>query len=76
MPRDELGDVTLEAMTGLLADSGFTLERIAEPYPYDIEEMTEREKLEKIAYGGPYWEGMYERLSRVPFSIVYKAVKA
>lgn len=66
---------TLEAMTGLLADAGFMVERIAEPYPYDLEEMTEEEKVEKIAYGGPYWEGMYERFSRVPFSIVYKAVK-
>ena len=66
---------TLETMTGLLADAGFALQRIVEPYPYDLPEMTDLERLEKIAYGGPYWEGMYERLSRVPFSIVYKAIK-
>ena len=63
-------------MTGLLADAGFLLQQIAEPYPYPLPEMTEEEKVEKIPYGGPFWEGMYERFSRVPFSIVYKAFKA
>ncbi len=66
---------TLEAMTGLMADAGFLLEKILEPYPYPLPEMSEEEKVEKIAYGGPFWEGMYERFSRVPFSIVYKAFK-
>ena len=67
---------TLEAMTGLLADAGFSLQKILEPYPYSLPEMTEEEKVERIAYGGPFWEGMYERFRRVPFSIVYKAIKA
>lgn len=65
---------TIQEMFDLLTSSGFVIERIVEPYPYPVPDMTNEEK-SVIAYGGAYWEGQYERLSRIPFSIVYKAIK-
>ena len=66
---------TVEEMFATLVSAGFHVEGIWEPYPYDIEEMTDEEK-RAIPYGGPFWESQYERLSKVPFSIVYKARKS
>ncbi len=65
---------TVEETFSTLVSVGFQVEGIWEPYPYPINEMTEEEK-RSIPYGGPFWEGQYERLSKVPFSIVYKARK-
>ena len=65
---------TVEEMFRALVSAGFQVEGIWEPFPYDIKNMTDDEK-KAIPYGGPFWEGQYERLSKVPFSIVYKARK-
>lgn len=65
---------TVEETFATLVSAGFQVEGIWEPYPYPIDEMTEEEK-KAIPYGGPFWEGQYERLSKVPFSIVYRAKK-
>lgn len=65
---------TVEETFTTLVSAGFQVEGIWEPYPYDINDMTDEEK-RAIPYGGPFWEGQYERLSKVPFSIVYKARK-
>ena len=65
---------TVEETFSTLVSTGFQVGGIWEPYPYPINEMTEEEK-KSIPYGGPFWEGQYERLSKVPFSIVYKAQK-
>ena len=66
---------TVEEMFATLVSAGFHVEGIWEPYPYNIEEMTDEEK-RAIPYGGPFWESQSERLSKVPFSIVYKARKS
>lgn len=63
---------TVQEIFDLLTASGFGVESIIEPYPYDVFDMTPEEKL-NVPYAGPYWESQYERLSRVPFSIVYRA---
>ena len=65
---------TVQEMFELLTSTGFRVERILEPHPYRLYSMTEDEK-RAIPYSGPDWEKQYERLSRVPFAIVYKALK-
>ena len=65
---------SFESMFGMLTESGFKIERIVEPYPYTPLELNETGGI-KAPYGGPFWEGQYERLSKIPFSIVYKAMK-
>ena len=62
---------TVEEMFSLLTTSGFTVERIVEPHPYERAEMRHR-----APYAGDYWETQYERFRRVPFAIVYVGRKA
>jgi ubiquinone/menaquinone biosynthesis C-methylase UbiE len=66
---------TVEDVFGLLTDSGFAVERVLEPSPYPIPEMSESE-LSTVPYRGPTWERQYERMSRVPFTIIYTARKS
>ncbi|MCI0438099.1 MAG: class I SAM-dependent methyltransferase [Chloroflexi bacterium] len=66
---------TVQDIFESLVSSGFSVERILEPYPYPAHTMTEDEK-RIIPYRGVYWESQYERLSRVPFAIVYRAKKS
>ena len=63
---------TVSEMFGLLTGAGFRVEQVVEPAPYDAADP--RRSL--APYGGAYWESQRERLSRVPFAIVYKARKA
>lgn len=63
---------TIDETFQLLRDANFGVERIVEPCPKNIKEMTP-EELASLPYRGSYWESQYERLSRVPFSIVYVA---
>ena len=65
---------TVQNMFDMLTGSGFLIERIIEPYPYPLEDMTETAKA-AIPYAGPYWESQYERFKRIPFAIIYKARK-
>ena len=62
---------SFQEMFGMLVDAGFRVERVVEPVPYDAEDL----RLKSAPYGGPYWESQWERLSKVPFAIVYKARK-
>lgn len=66
---------TIEEMFDLITTSGFTIESIKEPYPYPIPEMNCLEK-RTIPYTSHKWEKLYERLSKVPFAIIYKARKS
>jgi ubiquinone/menaquinone biosynthesis C-methylase UbiE len=65
---------TFEEMFSLLTSAGFVVERVVEPYPYQVDAMTKEER-RAMPYGGPFWEGQYERFSHVPFSIVYTGRK-
>ncbi len=62
-----------EEMFGLLVASGFRVERIVEPFPHHPEDIARGDAV--APYTSSFWEGQYERLSRVPFSIVYVARK-
>jgi ubiquinone/menaquinone biosynthesis C-methylase UbiE len=64
---------TIEEMFGLLVASGFRVERIVEPFPHHPEDIARGEAV--APYTSSFWEGQYERLSRVPFSLVYVARK-
>ena len=62
---------SFEETFGLLVDAGFRVEQVVEPAPYDAEDV----RRDSAPYGGAYWESQRERLSKVPFAIVYKARK-
>lgn len=66
---------TFQEVFGLLVGAGFRVEEVVEPCPHPAPDMTEAERRRLIPYGGAYWESQYERLSRIPFAIVYKARK-
>ena len=63
---------TVEEMFSTLTGVGFTVERILEPVPYPIHRMSDAEEA-KIPYRGTMWERDYERMSKVPFNIIYVA---
>ena len=63
---------TVSEMFALLTGAGFRVEQVVEPMPYDAADARRRE----APYGGAYWESQRERLSKVPFAIVYKARKS
>lgn len=58
---------TFQELHDLLTESGFVVERVVEPYPAPPGRAT--------PYSGPYWADHAERLTRVPFAIVFKARK-
>ena len=62
---------TVSEMFTLLTGTGFQVEQVVEPMPYDAADARRRE----TPYGGAYWESQRERLSKAPFAIVYKARK-
>lgn len=65
---------TVEEMFSTLTGVGFTVERILEPVPYPIHRMSDAEKA-NIPYRGTIWESDYERMSKIPFNIIYVARK-
>ena len=65
---------TIEEMFSTLTGVGFTVERILEPVSYPLHRMSDTEKA-KIPYRGAHWEADYERMSKVPFNIIYVARK-
>ena len=66
---------TIEEMFSTLTAVGFAVERILEPFPHPVDQMNETE-MATIPYKGKSWERDYERMSRVPFNIVYVARKS
>lgn len=63
---------TMQEMFDSIRAAGFNVERVLEPCPYPVPDMTAAEK-RAIPYGGPYWESQYDRLSKVPFAAIYRA---
>ena len=61
---------TLEEMFTLLTSSGFTVDRIVEPYPCSCEQIGGGDTAGP-PFSGAYWQSQYERFRRVPFAIVY-----
>ena len=65
---------TVEEMFSTLTGIGFSVECLLEPVPYPLHRMTDAEKAQ-IPYRGAVWEADYERMSKVPFNIIYKVRK-
>ncbi len=60
---------TISEVFTTISNAGFVVERLLEP-------VAERKADHaKIPYGGHYWEPFRDRLERIPFAIVIKAVK-
>ena len=57
-----------------LVSAGFTVERILEPEPYDLYEMTEA-KREKIPYFEEKYLKDFELWKRIPFTLLFKTKK-
>jgi ubiquinone/menaquinone biosynthesis C-methylase UbiE len=62
---------TVSEMFALLTGAGFQVEQVVEPTPYDCVHPGSLQ----APYGGTYWESQRQRLSSVPFAIVFKARK-
>ena len=62
---------SFQEMFGMLVEAGFQVEQVIEPAPYAADDP----RREQAPYGGAYWESQRERLSRIPFAIVFKARK-
>ena len=60
-----------QEMFSMLVEAGFQVEQVVEPAPYGASD----ERRWETPYGGAYWESQRERLSKVPFAVVYKARK-
>ncbi len=65
---------TVEEMFSTLTGVGYSVERVLEPVPYPIHRMSDPEKA-TIPYRGSTWESDYQRMSKVPFNIIYVARK-
>ena len=65
---------TIQETFEMLVTNNFTVGRILEPFPYQIDRMSQDER-RQIPYSGDYWESQYHRLQKVPFAIIYVAHK-
>jgi hypothetical protein len=65
---------TIEETFSTLTSVGFTVERILEPLPYPVHEMSTADQA-IIPYRGEAWARDHDRMSRVPFNVVYVARK-
>jgi len=65
---------TIQDYFDLLVKAGFHVERIVEPKPYDIDEMSEQQRRE-IPYVSEYYLKYYDIWGKVPYTIIFKAKK-
>ena len=65
---------TFGEMFQMLTNAGFAIDRVLEPFPYYLTDDSE-DDTSKSPYAGSYWNSSRQRLSKVPFAIVYLARK-
>jgi len=68
------GQRTLQDYFDLLVNSGFHVERILEPEPYNMDKMSEQER-KKIPYQSEYYSKYYDIWSKTPYTIIFKTRK-
>ncbi len=56
-------------------EAGLVIERILEPAPMPIPEMSEEEILEKVPYDSADWRTLYPQLARIPVVVIFKCKK-
>jgi ubiquinone/menaquinone biosynthesis C-methylase UbiE len=68
------GQITIQDYFDMLTKARFTVERVLEPEPYPVNEMTESQ-LTRIPYWDPGYVKNYGLWRKVPFTIIFKAKK-
>lgn len=68
------GQRTLQDYFDLLVNAGFVVERILEPEPLDVDKLSEQER-GNIPYVSEYYSKYYDIMSKVPYTIIFKARK-
>jgi len=56
--------------------AGLIIERLLEPAPLPIPEMSEPEILSKIPYESADWRKLYDQLARIPVVVIFSCRKA
>ncbi len=56
-------------------EAGLTIERLLEPSPLPIPEMSEKEIQEKVPYDSADWRTLYPQLARIPVVVLFKCRK-
>ena len=56
-------------------ESGLVIERILEPAPLPIPDMSKKEILEKVPYDSKGWRALYDQLARIPVVVIFKCRK-
>lgn len=72
--RFNTGQRTLQDYFDLLAKTGFHVERILEPEPYNIDALSEQER-KKIPYSSEYYTKYYDIWRKTPYTIIFKTTK-
>jgi len=57
-------------------EAGLVIERILEPAPMPIPEMSEEEILEEVPYDSKDWRTLYPQLARIPVVVIFKCRRA
>lgn len=68
------GQVTIQDFFDLLTHAGFTVERIVEPEPYQLDRMTAAQRA-RMPYSDPGYVKDYDLWQKVPFTIIFRARK-
>ncbi|MBI9020937.1 MAG: class I SAM-dependent methyltransferase [Verrucomicrobia bacterium] len=57
-------------------DAGLIMERVLEPAPMPIPDMSEEEILASVPYESADWRTLYSRLARIPVVVIFKCRRA
>ncbi len=57
-------------------EAGLVIERMLEPAPMPIPDMSETEILERVPYESKAWRALYDQLARIPVVVIFKCRKA
>lgn len=68
------GQRTLQDYFDMLVNTGFVVERILEPEPYNVDVLSEHER-KKVPYSAQYYTKYYDIWSKTPYTIIFKTQK-
>ncbi|MBL7016543.1 MAG: class I SAM-dependent methyltransferase, partial [Kiritimatiellales bacterium] len=57
-------------------NAGLVIERLLEPAPLPIPDMSKKEILEKVPYDSKGWRALYDQLARIPVVVIFKCRRA
>jgi hypothetical protein len=62
----------ISQITEWIHAAGLSLERLLEPAPMPIPEMSEEQILSDVPYDSADWRALYPRLARIPVVVIFK----